>query len=60
MSIVGSDEAKLTEYFNKLSVGGKVTMKLEKQFWGDTFGMLVDKFGVQWMVNITSGQPFQG
>ncbi len=59
MSIAGDDEAKLTEYFNGLAEGGKVTMPLAKQFWGDTFGMLTDKFGVNWMVNISSGQPFQ-
>jgi PhnB protein len=56
MSIVGSDEEKLTEYFNKLAEGGKVEMPLEKQFWGDTFGMLTDKFGLHWMVNISSGE----
>jgi len=54
MSIVGSDEALLTKYFNALAEGGKVDMPLAKQFWGDTFGMLTDKFGVHWMVNITS------
>lgn len=52
MSIVGSDESKLTEFFNKLSEGGKIDMPLAKQFWGDTFGMLTDKFGIHWMVNI--------
>ena len=27
-------------------------MPLEKQMWGDEFGMCTDRFGVQWMVNI--------
>jgi PhnB protein len=53
MSINGQDTAKLTEVFDKLAQGGKVDMPLAKQFWGDTFGMLTDKFGVHWMVNIT-------
>ncbi|CAN5178278.1 VOC family protein [soil metagenome] len=57
MSIVGTDEAKISEYFNKLGEGGKIDMPLEKQVWGDMFGMLTDKFGVHWMVNISSGQP---
>jgi len=35
--------------------GGTVKMKLEKQFWGDTFGMLSDQFGVDWNMNIGSG-----
>jgi PhnB protein len=30
-------------------------MPLEKQFWGDIFGSLTDKFGINWMVNISSG-----
>ena len=55
MSIVGTDEALLTGYFNGLSKGGKIDMPLAKQFWGDTFGMLTDKFGIHWMVNISSG-----
>ncbi len=61
MSIVGTDDKTLTDYFNKLSEGGKVDMPLAKQFWGDTFGMLTDKFGIHWMVNISSSveQPFQ-
>jgi len=54
MSLSGEDEAKLKEYFDKLSEGGKVDMPLAKQFWGDTFGMLTDKFGIHWMVNITA------
>lgn len=53
MSIAGSEEGKLTEFFTKLSQGGKVLMPLAKQFWGDTFGMVTDKFGVNWMVNIS-------
>jgi PhnB protein len=54
MSIAGSDEEALTGYFEGLSDGGSVDMKMEKQFWGDTFGMLTDKFGVHWMINISS------
>jgi len=54
MSINGQDHAKLTEVFNKLSRGGRVDMPLAKQFWGDTYGQLTDRFGVHWMVNITS------
>lgn len=39
------------ELFAKLSEGGKVEMPLQVMFWGDYFGSLTDKFGVQWMVN---------
>jgi PhnB protein len=52
MSLSGQDSGKLTEMFTKLGRGGKVDMPLAKQFWGDTFGMVTDKFGVHWMVNI--------
>jgi PhnB protein len=52
--IGGDEEAKLTEYFNKLADGGNVDMPFIKQFWGDTFGMVTDKFGIHWMVNITA------
>ncbi len=55
ISLSGDNEAELTEYYNKLSDGGTVTMPLQKAMWGDSFGMFVDKFGVQWLVNI-SGQ----
>lgn len=54
MSLTGEDEAELAGYFQKLSAGGNVTMPLTKAMWGDTFGMLVDKFGVSWLVNITA------
>jgi PhnB protein len=54
MSLAGQDNAKLSEMFAKLGRGGKVDMPLAKQFWGDTFGMVTDKFGVHWMVNIVA------
>ncbi len=54
LSIAGNDLETISAYFEKLSVGGKVDMPLAKQFWGDTFGMLTDKFGIHWMVNISA------
>lgn len=47
-----ADEAEMKEIFDKLAEGGKLRMPLSKQFWGDTFGMVTDKFGVDWMMNI--------
>lgn len=49
------DEATLRGYFEKLAEGGTITMPLEKAIWGDTFGMLNDRFGIGWLVNITGG-----
>ena len=52
VSLSGDDEAELRGYWDKLRQGGKVTMPLEKAQWGDSFGMLIDKFGTTWLVNI--------
>lgn len=49
LNFTNKDEEE--KIFNALSEGGKVTMPLEKAFWGAYFGMLTDKFGVQWMFN---------
>lgn len=53
MSLSGDDEEELTSYFQKLSEGGTVTLPLEDAPWGDKFGMLTDRFGIEWMVNIS-------
>ena len=53
MSLSGDDETQLRGFFEKLAEGGQVTTPLEKAQWGDTFGMCVDKFGTQWLVNIS-------
>lgn len=52
LSINGTGEAQMREIFDKLSEGGKVMQQLEKMFWGDIFGSLTDKFGIEWMMNI--------
>jgi PhnB protein len=56
LSIEVEDENKMEEVFNKLAAGGKVTMPLQKQFWGAKFGMLVDKFGTGWMLSRQENQ----
>jgi PhnB protein len=56
ISLSGDDEGELRGYYDGLSAGGTVTMPLEKAPWGDTFGMLVDKFGVTWLVNVAGDQ----
>jgi PhnB protein len=53
MSLSGDNEEELRGYWNGLSQGATVREPLKKAPWGDTFGMLTDKFGIQWMVNIT-------
>jgi PhnB protein len=54
ISLSGDDESELRGYYDKLADGGTVTMPLEQASWGDTFGMLTDRFGVSWLVNISS------
>lgn len=43
------DEAD--RFFNGLSDGAKITMPMDDMFWGDYFGSLFDKYGVQWMIS---------
>ena len=52
ISLSGEDGDELRGYWDKLAESGTVGMPLEKQMWGDEFGMLVDRFGIPWMVNI--------
>jgi PhnB protein len=52
ISLSGDNEEELRSYWEKLSAGGTIHQPLEKAPWGDTFGMLTDKFGIEWMVNI--------
>jgi len=57
---IGMDDAeKLTETFNKMADGGKVTMPLQETFWSPKFGMLNDKFGVTWMFSCEAKQETQ-
>lgn len=53
VSLSGDDADELKGYWEKLSAGGSVAVPLEKQMWGDVFGMCTDKFGITWMVNIS-------
>jgi PhnB protein len=53
LSLSGDDADELTAYFAGLSAGGAVGVPLEKAPWGDSFGMVTDRYGIHWMVNIT-------
>jgi PhnB protein len=53
ISLSGDDAAELHGYWDRLADGGTVAVPLEKQMWGDEFGMCVDRFGIGWMVNIS-------
>lgn len=55
LSVSGDDEELLKGYWDKLVEGGTVTVPMDKAPWGDTFGMLVDKYGINWMIDINPG-----
>jgi PhnB protein len=52
ISLSGDDDAELSGYYEKLSEGGTIVEPLVTAPWGDTFGMVTDRFGVMWLVNI--------
>jgi PhnB protein len=56
IAIGTESEQEANRIFENLSAGGTVTMPMEKVFWGDYFGMLTDKFGIQWMITYTYSQ----
>jgi PhnB protein len=51
LAVQTDSEAEADKIFKDLSEGGTVTVPIGKVFWGAYFGMLTDKFGVEWMVN---------
>jgi PhnB protein len=57
ISLSGGENEGLRDYWDRLADAGTVTLPLEKAPWGDSFGQLTDRFGVNWMVNISGGDP---
>ncbi len=51
LSLDVNSEGEADQVFNALSDGGQAIMPMQKAFWGSYFGMLTDRFGVQWMVS---------
>lgn len=43
--------------FDALAEGGTVVMPLEQTFWAARFGMIVDRFGIPWLINCESSDP---
>jgi PhnB protein len=52
-----TDNGGMQAAFTALSEGGTVTMPLQDTFWGATFGMLKDKYGIKWMFNYEKQKP---
>ncbi|MGB7468546.1 MAG: VOC family protein, partial [Candidatus Acidiferrum sp.] len=51
VSLSVKDPAETERIFHELAQDGKVTMPVQKTFWSERFGMLVDRFGIPWMLN---------
>jgi PhnB protein len=52
LSLTADDAASAEKYFNALADGGQVTMPFQATFWSKGFGMVVDRFGLGWMVTV--------
>jgi PhnB protein len=59
LSLSGTNGDALKKYWAGLSEGGTVTDELSTKPWGDEFGMLTDKFGISWLINVTSAKNVQ-
>lgn len=56
ISVNSDNKEEADRLYNALSEGGKTTMPMNKTFWGSYFGMLSDKFGIQWMISFDENQ----
>ncbi len=54
LAFISDDVTLLSEWFEQLAEGGAVDQPLATQIWGDTYGHLTDRYGVQWLFNISS------
>lgn len=52
LAVVIKDADEIKRLYNALKEGGTIVMELEKTFWSDLYGMVTDKFGIQWQLNL--------
>jgi PhnB protein len=57
LALYVATEAEADRVFNALADGGKVNMPLGKTFWSPRYGMLTDRFGIDWMVMVSAPPP---
>lgn len=57
ISVTAESKAEADKIFNDLAQDGQITMPLASTFWGNYFGMAVDKFGVNWMISYNEQRP---
>lgn len=58
LSYISNNLDEIKSLFNKLKDGGSVDMDLQETFWSKCYGMLKDKFGIQWQFNLDSGETY--
>jgi len=51
LSLQLKDAAEAERLFGQLSANGKILTPLEKTFWAERFGVVVDRFGITWLIN---------
>src|SRR5436190_21089309 len=54
LTISTNDTEQVDKMFNEMSEGAQITMPMQETFWSKKFGMLTDKFGINWMFNVES------
>lgn len=52
ITVTGTQGERLAPFFTALAQGGTVLMPYERQAWGQELGMLIDRFGVHWMISV--------
>lgn len=57
LSLAVEGEAEARRCFDALAVSGRIIMPLDKTFWAPCFGMLMDKFGIHWMISVAACGP---
>ncbi len=57
LSLQIKSTAEAERVFRELAEGGRIIVPLEKTFWAERFGMLVDRFGIPWMINCDGSVP---
>jgi PhnB protein len=55
LSLISEDPDEVRSVFDRLKEGGSVGMELQETFWSKMYGMVTDKFGVHWQVNVGNG-----
>jgi len=59
LSLQLTDASEAERIFQELAEGGEVRMPLEKTFWAERFGMVVDRFGIPWLINCEGSSQAQ-